>query len=249
MQRYARQTMLPEIGPGGQEKLTRSRVLLVGVGGLGSTIAQLLCAAGTGQLVIADADKVSESNLQRQILYRTSQIGLPKTECAKKSLEDLNPDCRIIASGQWFSPQNALALAQGCHLIVDGSDNARTRYLMNDVAVGLGIPYVYGSIQDFSGQVAVFNASETSPTYRCLFPEPEPMPEPETRGVIGPLPAFIASIQANECIKLLSGAGKPLDLRLFTCNLLTMETACFQIPATDSGRKISLENFRKLPRS
>lgn len=246
MERYARQLMLPEFGIEAQEKLRRSHVLLIGAGGLGSTIAPLLCAAGLGKLTLIDADKVSESNLQRQILYRTSQIGQPKAECARKSLQNLNPDCEVMAINAFLNQENALEISHDCQIIVDGSDNAQARYLMNDLAVGLGIPYVYGSIEAFHGQVSVFNLNPRSATYRCLFPEPKTLPEPQILGVIGTLPSFIASIQANECIKALTGCGPCLDNRLFTCDLLSMQTHCFDLQPTDSGRDISLQNFQKL---
>lgn len=247
-ERYARQLMLADFGQAGQQRLAQSSVLLVGVGGLGSTISQLLCASGVGRLVMADADTVSVSNLQRQILYRNHQQGQPKIECAAASLRALNPHTEIIAHREFFSEHNALKMAQGCDLIVDGSDNAAARYLMNDVSVGLNIPYVYGSICEASGQAAVFNAAPDHATYRCLFPQERAEAAGCVRGVMGPVPAFIASIQANECIKLLGGFGESLCNRLFCCDLRTMNTACFALQASPSGRRVSLENFEKLKR-
>ncbi len=246
--RYARHLALPGFTAGHQARLGGKTALVVGLGGLGGHIASLLCAAGIGKLVLVDGDTVSEHNLQRQILYRENQVGLPKAECAKKSLEALNAETEIEIHPVFFHDANALSIAKGCHLIVDGSDNAEARYLMNDVAVGLDIPFVYGSICEYSGQAAVFNADEESATYRCLFPEEGLMPGQGPKGVIAPLPAFVAAVQAEECVKLLCGFEAALKNRLFTCNLQDMDTARMEIPASGEGRKISLERFGNLDR-
>ncbi|MDE5609160.1 MAG: HesA/MoeB/ThiF family protein [Bacteroidales bacterium] len=247
-ERYARQLMLPGFGAEAQRRLAQSSVLLVGAGGLGSTLSQLLCAAGVGRLVLLDADRVSASNLQRQILYRTDQVGEPKAKQAAENLRRLNPHVQIEAYDEFLTPANARLRAEGCDLIADGSDNAVARYLMNDLCVGLGIPYVYGTIADFYGQTAVFNLTEKSATYRCLFPETETCRQATPPGVIGPLPALIASIQAQECIKILSGAcGDPLDNRLLLWDMQTHATQKITLTPTEEGRKISLENFGRLP--
>ena len=247
-ERYARQLMLPGFGAEAQRRLAQSSVLLVGAGGLGSTLSQLLCAAGVGRLVLLDADRVSASNLQRQILYRTDQVGEPKAKQAAESLRRLNPHVQIEAYDEFLTPANARLRAKGCDLIADGSDNAAARYLMNDLSAGLGIPYVYGTIADFYGQTAVFNLTEKSATYRCLFPETETCRQATPPGVIGPLPALIASIQAQECIKILSGAcGEPLDNRLLLWDMQTHATQKITLTPTEEGRKISLENFGRLP--
>lgn len=247
-ERYARQLILPGFGAEAQRRLAQSSVLLVGAGGLGSTLSQLLCAAGVGRLVILDADRVSASNLQRQILYRTDQIGEPKMLHAAESLRRLNPHVQIEAYDEFLTPANARLRAQGCDLIADGTDNAAARYLMNDLCVGLGIPYVYGSIVDFYGQAAVFNLTEKSATYRCLFPETENSLPAAPKGVIAPLPALIASIEAQECIKILTGAcGEPLDSRLLLWDMQTHTTQKITLTPTEEGRKISLRNFAQLP--
>lgn len=245
-ERYSRQTMLSGFGDHCQRLLSRSSVLLVGVGGLGSTIAQLLCAAGIGKLILVDADKVSLSNLQRQILYRSDQIGESKVSCAKKSLERLNPNVTVEAYDTLFNSRNAPAIARGCQILVDGCDNPETRYLMNDLAVGMGIPYVYGSISDFTGQVSVFNLSRESATYRCLFPQPPHFTKRETAGVIGTLPALIGSIQAYECIKALSGCGPCLDNRLLICDMQNMKNAQLELRPSRDGREISLLHFKEM---
>ena len=240
--------MLPGFGAEAQRRLAQSSVLLVGAGGLGSTLSQLLCAAGVGRLVLLDADRVSASNLQRQILYRTDQVGEPKAKQATESLRRLNPHVQIEAYDEFLTPANARLRAEGCDLIADGSDNAAARYLMNDLSAGLGIPYVYGTIADFYGQTSVFNLTEKSATYRCLFPETETCRQATPPGVIGPLPALIASIQAQECIKILSGAcGEPLDNRLLLWDMQTHATQKITLTPTEEGRKISLENFGRLP--
>lgn len=243
-ERYARQLVLPDFGKEKQQRLGKASALLVGVGGLGSGIAPLLCAAGIGRLVMVDADHVSVSNLQRQILYRTPQKGLSKIQCATESLRQLNPNTEIVGIGDFFSEKNALHLAQGCDIIVDGCDNAPARYLMNDLAVGLKLPFVYGSVCEFSGQVSVFNLTSSDCTYRCLFPQAPQ--NTGVKGVMGPLPSLIASIEANECIKVLTGYGQPLSNRLFCCNLTDTTTACFALQPTQTGRQASLESFKRL---
>ena len=247
-ERYARQLMLPGFGAEAQRRLSQSTILLVGVGGLGSTLSQLLCAAGVGRLILLDADRVSASNLQRQILYRTDQVGQPKVMHAAESLRRLNPHVQIEAYDEFLTPANARLRAEGCNLIADGSDNAAARYLMNDLCVGLGIPYVYGSIMDFYGQAAVFNLTEKSATYRCLFPETESSIPTTPKGVIAPLPALIASIQAQECIKILTGTcGEPLDNRLLLWDMQTHSTQKIALTPTEEGREISLRKFGQLP--
>lgn len=246
-ERYARHLMLPGFGAEAQRRLAQSSVLLVGVGGLGSTLSQLLCAAGVGRLVLLDADVVSVSNLQRQILYRTDQMGQSKVKLAAQSLHRLNPHVHIEAYEEFLTPSNARLRAEGCDLIADGSDNAAARYLMNDLCVGLRIPYVYGSIADFCGQAAVFNLTEKSATYRCLFPETDLLPT-APKGVISPLPALIASVQAQECIKILTRTcGEPLDSRLLLWDMQTHTSQKIALTPTEEGRKTALRNFAQLP--
>ncbi|MDD4045447.1 MAG: HesA/MoeB/ThiF family protein, partial [Bacteroidales bacterium] len=186
MERYLRQTMLSEIGEEGQRLIGKASVLLVGVGGLGSVISQYLVAAGIGEIGLVDADTVSLHNLQRQILYREPQIGLPKALTAKQSLQKLNSEVNIEAYNVKFTKTNALSLAENYDIIIDGTDNYTTRYLLNDVCVGLDKPLVYGAISEFYGQVSVFNY-QGGATYRCLYPQAE---EEQTTpvGVFGMLP-------------------------------------------------------------
>lgn len=245
IERYARHLMLPDFTEARQECLGQKTALVVGLGGLGGHIAPLLCAAGVGRLVLADGDTVSLSNLQRQILYRENQVGTPKAECARKSLLALNSNAKIEIHG-FLNSENARSIAEGCDIIVDGSDNAAARYLMNDLSVGLGIPFVYGSIREYSGQLAVFNTDAQSATYRCLFPEDSTRPDDSPRGVIGPLPAWIAAMQAHECIRILSGLRPALANRLFIGDLLTMQTHCMDLQPSETGRRISMEGFRRL---
>ena len=245
-ERYARHLILPDFTEEHQQRLGQKSDLLVGLGGLGGHIAPLLCAAGVGRLVLADGDSVSLSNLQRQILYREHQVGMLKAECAKASLEALNSGTEIEIHPVFLSPENALSIAGACDIIVDGSDNAAARYLMNDLAVGLEIPFVYGSIREYSGQAAVFNADAQSATYRCLFPEESIRADDRPKGVIGPLPAWVAAMQAHECIRILSGLKPALANRLFIGDLLSLQTHCMDLQPSENGRKISLDRFGKL---
>lgn len=245
-ERYARHLALPDFTESHQRRLSVKSALLVGVGGLGCHIAPLLCAAGIGRLVLVDGDRVSLSNLQRQTLYRENQIGKLKVECAAQSLQPLNSGIRIEAHPVFLDRKNALSLAKNCDIIIDGSDNANCRYLMNDLAVGLEIPFVYGSICEYQGQAAVFNTTQDSATYRCLYPEGKKTQQYSPKGVIAPLPAFVAAVEAQAAIKILCGMDTALANRLFLCNLLNMETACVNVQASGNGRRISLENFSKL---
>lgn len=245
-ERYARHLALPDFTESHQRRLSVKSALLVGVGGLGCHIAPLLCAAGIGRLVLVDGDKVSLSNLQRQTLYRENQIGKLKVECAAQSLQALNSGTRIEAHPVFLDRKNALSLAKNCDIIIDGSDNANCRYLMNDLAVGLEIPFVYGSICEYQGQAAVFNAQKDSATYRCLYPEEENTQPNSPQGVIAPLPALIAAVEAQASLRYLCGMDTALDNRLFLCNLLNMESHCINLQASGNGRNISLERFRQL---
>ena len=219
--RYARHLALPEVGPLGQARLREARVLVVGAGGLGSPVALYLVAAGVGTLGIVDADRVELSNLQRQILHDTPGVGEAKVVSAARRLHALNPEVRIEPHPVRFEPHNALALAQGYDLLVDGSDNLATRYLLNDVALTLGIPWVYGAVERWVGHVAIFCApggaqsadqsAVPGPCFRCLFRDPPPpgaVPGCAEAGVVGALPGIIGSMQALEALKwLVAGTG------------------------------------------
>lgn len=216
MRRYARHFSLPEVGEAGQRRLKDARVLLVGVGGLGSPAALYLAAGGVGVLGLVDDDRVDETNLQRQILYGTQAIGRPKGEAAEERLHDLNPHVRVERFAERLTSGNALDILRDFDVVVDGSDNFPTRYLVNDACVLLGKPNVYGAIFRFEGQVSVFGRPD-APCYRCLFrdpPPPELIPSCEQAGVLGVVPGIIGSLQALEVVKLVTGAGQPLVGRL-----------------------------------
>lgn len=215
--------MLPEVGLEGQQRLRRSSALLVGVGGLGSPVALYLAAAGVGRLGLVDSDSVDTSNLHRQVLYGTGSHGNAKVEAAAQRLRSINPLVQLELFAQRFDSSNARQIATGYDVIIDGSDNFPTRYLANDVAALLGIPYVFGSIFRFDGQVSVFDA-RTGPCYRCLLPEPPPpgsVPSCAEGGVLGVLPGVIGSLQATEALKLLLGIGEPLIGRLILYDALS----------------------------
>lgn len=224
LQRYSRHLVLPGVGEQGQLRLSRARVLLVGAGGLGSPVALYLAAAGVGRLGLVDADCVDLSNLQRQILYGSSTVGQPKVDVAKSRLGDLNPAVQVDVHPVRLTSANALEIISGYDVVVDGSDNFPTRYLVNDACVMLGKPNVYGSIIRFEGQASVFGTAG-GPCYRCLFRDPPP-PELATSceegGVFGVLPGLIGVIQATETIKLLLGLGDSLAGRLLLVDALRM---------------------------
>jgi adenylyltransferase/sulfurtransferase len=214
--RYARQLILPGVGADGQRRLREARVMLVGAGGLGSPAALYLAAAGVGTLGVVDPDRVELSNLHRQILHGTGGLGRPKTASAAERLADLNPTVRVETYDERLTSANAMELFRRFEVVIDGSDNFPTRYLVNDAAVLTGRPYVYGSIFRYEGQVSVFGAPG-GPCYRCLFaepPAPELVPNCAEAGVLGVLPGVIGSLQALEALKLVLGVGHPLAGRL-----------------------------------
>ena len=221
--RYSRHLLIPEVGEEGQLKLLDSKVLLIGAGGLGSPASLYLAAAGVGRIGIVDADVVDESNLQRQIVHSTESLGEPKVESAKRAVEALNPDVEVVAYKERLTSENIeRILADGWDVIVDGSDNFPTRYLVNDASVWHRIPVVHGSIYRFEGQVTVFQPHE-GPCYRCLFPTPPPpelAPSCAEGGVLGVLPGVIGSLQASEALKLALGIGEPLVGRLLLFDAL-----------------------------
>jgi molybdopterin/thiamine biosynthesis adenylyltransferase/rhodanese-related sulfurtransferase len=223
-ERYRRHLSLPEFGLEGQQRLLASSVLLIGAGGLGCPVAQYLTAAGVGRIGLIDDDVVAASNLQRQILYGTEDVGRPKVDVAEKRLSGLNPDVRFDAHRLRLDSSNALELFAEYDVIVDGTDNFPTRYLTNDACVLLGKPNVHGSIFRFEGQASVFDALK-GPCYRCLYPEPPPpgaVPSCAEGGVLGLLPGMIALVQATETMKLLTGLGDPLYGRLLHYDALEM---------------------------
>jgi molybdopterin/thiamine biosynthesis adenylyltransferase/rhodanese-related sulfurtransferase len=222
--RYSRHLILPEVGEEGQRKLKAARVLCVGTGGLGSPLALYLAAAGVGTLGLVDFDVVDASNLQRQIIHSTADIGRKKLDSAEEKLRALNPDMKIVKHDTMLSSANALDILKDYDVVADGTDNFPTRYLVNDACVLLGIPNAYGSIFRFEGQASVF-AAENGPCYRCLYPEPPPpglVPSCAEGGVLGILPGLIGVIQATETIKLILGKGEPLVGRLLLVDALNM---------------------------
>jgi len=224
LQRYHRHLILPELGEEGQRRLKSARVLLVGAGGLGSPAALYLAAAGVGHLGIIDADTVELSNLQRQVLHDTDTVGMPKVASAEARLRAINPHVHVAAHDARLTSANAMALLDAYDVIVDGSDNFPTRYLINDACVLLGKPNVYGSVLRFEGQASVF-ASGDGPCYRCLFREPPPpalVQNCAESGVLGVLPGLVGVIQATETIKLITGIGESLVGRLLLIDGLRM---------------------------
>ena len=214
--RYSRHTLLPEVGVEGQLKLLNSRVLLVGAGGLGSPAALYLAGAGIGTLGLVDDDVVDESNLQRQVIHTTERVGVPKTESARLSIEELNPDVEVVEHRTRLGADNILEIADDYDVIVDGADNFPTRYLLNDASVRLRKPVVSASILAFEGQISTFAPFE-GPCYRCLYPTPPPpelAPSCGAAGVLGVMAGVMGLLQANEVIKLVAGIGEPLIGRL-----------------------------------
>ncbi|MBI2620339.1 MAG: molybdopterin-synthase adenylyltransferase MoeB [Ignavibacteriales bacterium] len=225
MRRYGRHLIMPEVGLEGQRKLKASKVLLVGAGGLGSPLGLYLAAAGVGTIGIVDFDVVDPTNLQRQIIHSTNEVGKSKLESAKQRIQGLNPLVEVRTYETHLSSENALEILADYDVIVDGTDNFPTRYLVNDACVLLGKPNVYGSIFRFEGQASVFSTSE-GPCYRCLYPEPPPpglVPSCAEGGVLGVLPGIIGTIQANETLKLLLGIGRPLIGRLLLVDALAVQ--------------------------
>jgi adenylyltransferase/sulfurtransferase len=222
-ERYSRHLRIPEVGEAGQARLLEAKVLLVGAGGLGCPAGLYLAAAGAGTIGIADFDVVDLSNLQRQVLHATASVGRLKTESAASSLSALNPDVRVVRHDQRLEAGNVMDVIAGYDVIVDGSDNFSTKYLVNDAAVLAGKPVVYGSIFRFDGQASVF--APGGPCYRCLFPEPTPSelaPSCDEAGVLGVLPGIVGLIQATEAVKLVLGRGRSLTGRLLTYDALEM---------------------------
>jgi sulfur-carrier protein adenylyltransferase/sulfurtransferase len=225
IKRYSRHLIMPEVGMEGQQKLKAASVLCIGAGGLGSPVAMYLAAAGVGTLGIVDFDVVDFSNLQRQILHGTSDVGRSKLDSARDRLKDINPLIKIVTHDLAISSENALDLFAPYDIIVDGTDNFPTRYLVNDACVLLNKPNVYGSIFRFEGQASVF-ATKEGPCYRCLYPEPPPpglVPSCAEGGVLGVLPGVVGCIQATEAIKLIIGAGEPLIGRFLIFDALRMK--------------------------
>ncbi len=239
--RYQRHLSLSGFGPEAQAKLQAARVLVIGAGGLGCPILLYLAAAGVGRLTIIDVDTVDISNLQRQVLFTTEDAGKSKAETAARRLSALNPCITITPMVARLTRSNAIELISAHDVVVDGSDNFATRYLVNDACVLAGKPLIYGAIQGFEGQASVFNF-ENGPTYRCLFPEPPAagtVPNCSEAGVLGVLPGLIGTVQATETIKVITGIGEPLSGRLLLWNSLTMTSRTLRFAADPASRAIT----------
>lgn len=231
MERYSRQIMLPEIGEEGQARLSAAKVLIVGVGGLGSPIALYLAGAGVGTLGLVDYDVVSLSNLQRQVLYTEEEVGDLKAVCASMRLAALNREIVINTYPTRLTAQNAHELIGQYDIVVDGCDNFATRYVIDDVCAALGKPYVYGAISGFEGQVSVFHYGDVKKSYRDLYPEEEEMLHmpPPFKGVTGVTPAVVGSVEATEVLKIICGFGEVLAGKLWTIDLRTLQSNIFSL--------------------
>jgi molybdopterin/thiamine biosynthesis adenylyltransferase/rhodanese-related sulfurtransferase len=241
VERYRRHLSLAGFGPEGQHKLKEATVLVVGAGGLSCPALLYLAAAGVGQIVVIDPDRVDRSNLQRQVLYTEKDIGRPKVQVAAERLLALNPLIAVDPVVASFSRDNAMDLVGAANVVIDGSDNFETRYLVNDACVLANKPLVYGAIQGFEGQLSVFNLAG-GPTYRCLFPEPPApgsVPNCADGGVLGVLPGLIGIAQATEAIKVIAGIGEPLSGRLWLFNALTLTTQILTLTADPRSREIA----------
>jgi sulfur-carrier protein adenylyltransferase/sulfurtransferase len=232
LRRYARHLSMPEFGLQAQKKLKAARVLCIGAGGLGSPVTMYLAAAGIGAIRLVDADVVEESNLQRQILHGTRDLGRSKLDSAKETLGDINPQVKVEAIAERFTATNAIQLVEDCDVVIDGTDNFPTRYLSNDVCVFLKKPNVYGSILRFEGQCSVFAPHLGGPCYRCMAPQPPKpglVPSCAEGGVLGVMPGLIGTLQATEAIKLIAGIGQPLIGRLLHVEALAMKFRSFNL--------------------
>ena len=250
MNRYNRHIILSEIGQVGQDKISNAKVLVIGAGGLGCPTLQYMAAAGIGTIGIIDFDVVELSNLQRQVLFGTSSLGKNKALAARSRLEDLNSHINIVAYPETLNYQNAIELFNQYDIIVDGSDNFETRYLVNDACLITNKPLVFGAIYKFEGQVSVFNF-ENGPSYRCLFPNPpkkNTVPNCSEIGVLGVLPGIIGSMQANEVLKMVLGIGHVLSGKLLCYNALTSQTSTLKVKRNDTIIESVLKeknNFQK----
>jgi molybdopterin/thiamine biosynthesis adenylyltransferase/rhodanese-related sulfurtransferase len=246
--RYSRHLILPEVALEGQQRLKASRVLLIGAGGLGSPLALYLAAAGVGTIGLVDFDVVDVTNLQRQIVHGSKDVGRPKLESARDRLKDLNPHVHVEGFETRLTSENALEIVRDFDIVIDGTDNFATRYLTNDACVILGKPNVYGSIYRFEGQSSVF-ATEEGPCYRCLYPEPPPpglVPSCAEGGVLGVLPGLVGTIQATEGIKLLLGIGEPLIGRLLLIDALTMQFRAMKLRKNPNCPACGTREIREL---
>jgi molybdopterin/thiamine biosynthesis adenylyltransferase/rhodanese-related sulfurtransferase len=248
LSRYERHLVLPEVGHDGQLKLKASKVLIVGAGGLGSSASLYLAAAGVGQIGIVDFDKVSLSNLQRQVLYRSDEIGLSKMDCAATRLHSLNPEISVIGYPFYLDEKNIEEAISDYNVILDCSDNFDTRYLINDYCAALEKPIIFGAIQGFDGQVSIFCHPE-GPCYRCLYPEPPAsgtFPNCVENGVLGVLPGIVGTLQATEALKLILGIGESLIGKLLQLDTLAMRFSTFEVTRNPKCPSCSLKGRNKV---
>lgn len=255
-ERYQRQIILTEFGEVGQQKLAQAKVLVIGAGGLGCPVLQYLTAAGTGTLGIVDDDVVALNNLHRQVLYSTNDIGSSKAETAAKKLRELNPEIKIISYNTRLTTENALDLINEYDIIIDGTDNFSTRYMINDACVLLDKPLVYGAISQFEGQASVFNYSinqnQEKINYRDIFPNPPKEDEVlncAEAGVLGVLPGIIGTMMANETIKMITGIGEVLSGQLFTYNALNNQVYILSLLASEESRSLIPKNEDKFKKT
>ena len=232
IERYNRQIILPDFGEEAQTKLKTAKVLVVGIGGLGSVASLYLTAAGFGTVGIMDDDTVAVHNLQRQILYREDEVGQSKAQRAEETLHRLNSNVNLVTYNHRLTPENAAEIISNYDLVLDCTDNYAARYLINDTCVKLGKPFIYGTIGDTKGQLALFNYLQPAANYRTLYPNQAALEAQGNRnkGVMGVLPAVIASLQVNEAVKIVTGVGSPLKDTLFMIDLLTNDTMKFRLP-------------------
>lgn len=251
LERYSRHLLLPEVGEEGQQKLFDAKVLILGAGGLGSPSAMYLAAAGVGNIGIIDMDVVDKSNLQRQIIHSISNVGMSKTESAKSRILSLNPDCTVMTYNERLNATNIENILADYDLVVDGTDNFPTRYLLNDACVLMHKPVVHGSIFKFDGQVSVIDP-DNGPCYRCMLPEPPPpelAPSCSEAGVLGVLPGIVGTLQANETMKLILNIGKPLVGSILAFDALEMSFNKFEVrknpqcPACSPGVQLVLKDY------
>jgi len=247
-ERFSRQIMLPEFGDAGQRRLLEASVLVVGAGGLGSPVLLYLAGAGVGRIGIIDGDTVAVHNLHRQVLFKNEDIGGRKAECAAREIVARFPDCRVDIFTQLLTPENAREVVDPYTLVIDGTDNFATRYLVNDVCVELQKPWVSGAVFKFSGQVTVFNAPQKNgargPTYRCLFaepPAPEKVPGCGESGVLGVVPGIVGAVMAAEAIKFLAGVGEVLSGKLWTFDALKSETRTIQFERNELAGDVRIK--------
>ncbi len=241
IKRFERHITLPEVGIDGQKKLKAASVICIGIGGLGSPILMYLAAAGVGRIGVVDFDVIEASNLQRQVIHTSQDIGKTKTSSAKRRILEINPNCKVDIFDTKITKENALEIIKPFDIVCDGSDNFATRYLINDACLILNKPNIYGSILKYEGQATVFNLSSKSPNYRDLLPEAPPnhlIPSCATGGVLGVLPGIIGLIQATEAIKIITGIGESLDGRLLVFNALTMKFREIKLQKDKNRREI-----------